>query len=112
VHDELVFDVYTPELADMKQLVEQKMKNALPGLIVPKPGCYHVEMLQDTADPRHCFTYSIWKDQESLDLYRKSDLFGEVWPKTKLLFDDKPEAWSLELQGIGISPADLHLHQY
>ena len=35
VHDELVFDVYTPELADMKQLVEQKMKNALPGLIVP-----------------------------------------------------------------------------
>ena len=80
--------------------------------IAAQPGCYHVEMLQDTADPRHCFTYSIWKDQESLDLYRKSDLFGEVWPKTKLLFDEKPEAWSLELQGIGISPADLHLHQY
>lgn len=35
VHDELVFDVYKPELEDMKQLVEQKMKNALPGLIVP-----------------------------------------------------------------------------
>lgn len=76
--------------------------------IASQPGCYHVEMLQDVKDPRLCFTYSIWEDQASLDQYRKSALFGEVWPKTKALFDDKPVAWSLQLQGVGINPADLH----
>ena len=35
VHDELVFDVYKPELEEMKILVEEHMKNALPGLKVP-----------------------------------------------------------------------------
>ena len=35
VHDELVFDVYKPELEKLKALVEDKMQNALPGLKVP-----------------------------------------------------------------------------
>ncbi len=35
VHDELVFDVYKPELDEIKDLVETEMKNALPGLKVP-----------------------------------------------------------------------------
>jgi DNA polymerase-1 len=35
VHDELVFDVYKPELEEIKELVETEMKNALPGLTVP-----------------------------------------------------------------------------
>lgn len=35
VHDELVFDVYKPELEEVKQLVERLMKDALPGLTVP-----------------------------------------------------------------------------
>ena len=35
VHDELVFDVYRPELDKMKILIEEKMKNALPDLKVP-----------------------------------------------------------------------------
>lgn len=35
VHDELVFDVYRPELEELKALVEDKMQNALPGLKVP-----------------------------------------------------------------------------
>lgn len=35
VHDELVFDVYKPELDQIKELVETKMKNALPDLDVP-----------------------------------------------------------------------------
>lgn len=29
VHDELVFDVFKPELEQMKQLVQEKMVNAL-----------------------------------------------------------------------------------
>ncbi len=35
VHDELVFDIYKPELDAMKKLIEEKMKNALPDLKVP-----------------------------------------------------------------------------
>lgn len=35
VHDELVFDVYKPELEQVKRIVEREMKNALPGLKVP-----------------------------------------------------------------------------
>jgi DNA polymerase-1 len=35
VHDELVFDVYKPELEKVKSIVEDKMKNALPQLRVP-----------------------------------------------------------------------------
>ncbi|MDF1694290.1 MAG: DNA polymerase I [Saprospiraceae bacterium] len=35
VHDELVFDVYKPELEKLKAMVEEEMKNAIPGLTVP-----------------------------------------------------------------------------
>ena len=35
VHDELVFDVYKPELEQMKELVESKMATAIEGLQVP-----------------------------------------------------------------------------
>lgn len=35
VHDELVFDVYRPELDKLKTMVEEKMKNAIPSLKVP-----------------------------------------------------------------------------
>ena len=35
VHDELVFDVYKPELEAMKTIVVDCMKNAIPGLKVP-----------------------------------------------------------------------------
>lgn len=35
VHDELVFDAVKIELEELKKIVEEKMKNALPGLAVP-----------------------------------------------------------------------------
>ena len=35
VHDELVFDLYKPEEKELQSLVEDKMKNAIPGLPVP-----------------------------------------------------------------------------
>jgi len=66
--------------------------------ILDQPGCRYVEMLQDTKDPRLCFTYSLWDSQSDLDNYRQSDLFGSIWPRTKNLFDGMPEAWSLQTQ--------------
>ena len=35
VHDELVFDVFKPELEEIKSVVEEEMKNAISGLSVP-----------------------------------------------------------------------------
>jgi len=35
VHDELVFDVYKPELEELKKMVDRLMRNAIPGLKVP-----------------------------------------------------------------------------
>ncbi|MBC8172565.1 MAG: antibiotic biosynthesis monooxygenase [Chitinophagales bacterium] len=60
------------------------------------PGCGGVDLLRDILHPHIFFTYSLWKDAESLDQYRKSQLFYTTWEKTKVLFADKPEAWSVE----------------
>lgn len=35
VHDELMFDVWTPELEALEKLVKEEMEKALPGLKVP-----------------------------------------------------------------------------
>lgn len=59
------------------------------------PGCHGVILLQDINDPNIFFTYSNWADEKSLDAYRKSAFFDDTWEKTKALFSNKPEAWSL-----------------
>ena len=60
-------------------------------------GCEHLELLQCTQPQNIFFTYSYWKDAEALEAYRKSNLFQNTWAKTKILFSDKPEAWSTQL---------------
>lgn len=64
-------------------------------LIAAMEGCRHVELLQDINNPCVFFTLSIWEDPKHLEAYRKSELFEGVWAKTKVLFAEKPEAWSL-----------------
>ncbi|MGZ3930503.1 MAG: putative quinol monooxygenase [Bacteroidia bacterium] len=59
-------------------------------------GCSHVELLQDRQNPSLFFTYSIWDSEASLDAYRNSELFAAVWGQTKVLFNDKPQAWSVD----------------
>lgn len=58
-------------------------------------GCLHLKLLQDKSDERIFFTYSHWKSENDLNQYRKSELFAKVWPATKALFAEKPEAWTL-----------------
>jgi hypothetical protein len=41
------------------------------------------------------FTYSYWDDATDLENYRNSEFFKSVWAKTKVLFSEKPEAWSV-----------------
>lgn len=59
-------------------------------------GCRHMELLRQKRQPNVLFTLSIWDDEEALNRYRDSELFAGTWKRTKALFADKPEAWSLE----------------
>ncbi len=59
-------------------------------------GCQYLELWQGKDDPSVFFTYSFWDSEESLNNYRHSPLFKEIWAKTKILFNQKPEAWSVD----------------
>ena len=62
--------------------------------ISSQPGCFGVELVVDVNDSFVRATVSRWDSVESLNAYRKSELFGEVWPATKALLVGKPEVWS------------------
>jgi len=58
-------------------------------------GCTFLELLQSKEVENVFFTYSYWNSITDLENYRNSKFFKSVWNRTKLLFEDKPEAWSL-----------------
>jgi hypothetical protein len=61
------------------------------------PGCRHMELLRHIQQPNVMFTLSHWDDEAALDAYRQSELFQSTWAKTKALFAEKAEAWSVEV---------------
>lgn len=77
-----------PKFLENFNLIKEKIRNA--------PGNRLLELYQDKVNPEIFFTYSYWETEEDLENYRKSALFDEVWTFTKQLFNDKPEAWSVD----------------
>lgn len=77
-----------PKFLENFELMKSHIRNA--------PGNRFLELYQDKNNPGIMFTYSYWETEEDLENYRKSDLFDEVWTFTKKLFNDKPEAWSVD----------------
>ena len=73
---------------DNFEVIKEKIRNT--------PGNRLLELYQDKNNPSILFTYSYWETEADLENYRKSKLFDEVWTFTKKLFNDKPEAWSLD----------------
>ena len=59
-------------------------------------GCKLLELYRDKNNPNQFFTYSYWENEDYLESYRNSDLFSNVWAETKVLFNAKPEAWSVD----------------
>ncbi|MCB0705579.1 MAG: antibiotic biosynthesis monooxygenase [Saprospiraceae bacterium] len=88
----LVKLTFHPEHIAHFQAVFKSYKRAIRN----SPGCQHLEAWQDLNNPAIFFTFSKWDRPEDLEAYRQSDTFKEVWPKTKILFSDKPEAWSTQ----------------
>lgn len=60
------------------------------------PGCRLLELYRGKQDNNIFFTYSYWDAEEDLENYRNSELFKNVWAETKVLFNGKPEAWSVD----------------
>lgn len=78
------------EVNNFLTLFEERKK-----LIRGFEGCNHLELWQGANEDNVFFTYSIWDSEEHLDHYRFSELFKDTWAKTKALFEDKPQAWSV-----------------
>ena len=74
-----------------KVIFEEKKK-----FIRSSEGCKLLELYQDKNNKELFFTYSYWETEQDLENYRNSELFKNVWTKTKALFNDKAEAWSVD----------------
>lgn len=59
-------------------------------------GCEFLELYRDKENTNVFFTYSFWTKESDLENYRHSELFKEVWAETKVLFNARPEAWSVD----------------
>ena len=59
-------------------------------------GCQSVYLFRHINNQNIFFTYSIWDSESSLNKYRESNTFKDIWSKTKPLFSNKAKAWSLE----------------
>jgi heme-degrading monooxygenase HmoA len=60
-------------------------------------GCKHLELWQSTETPNVFTTYSHWQTAADLENYRHSELFRATWAKTRVLFAEKPMAFSNEV---------------
>jgi len=82
---------FQPEfIIQFQQLFEERKEK-----IRNMPGCIYLELLQEVKDGNVFFTYSNWEAEADLEYYRNSELFKDTWQKTKALFAQKAEAWSM-----------------
>jgi heme-degrading monooxygenase HmoA len=77
-----------PAFLDNFEIMKTKIRNA--------EGNRLLELYQDKNDTNIFFTYSYWETEADLENYRQSELFYDVWEFTKRLFNDKPQAWSVD----------------
>ncbi|POY37386.1 antibiotic biosynthesis monooxygenase [Solitalea longa] len=85
---------FAPEKVDEFLTVFEDSK----ALIRNFEGCQHLELLNDVNSTNRFFTLSFWQSETDLDNYRQSELFKTTWAKTKPLFIEKAEAWSLSIK--------------
>lgn len=63
-------------------------------------GCLHLELWQEAGNECVFFTYSHWISEAALDHYRFSSFFKDTWTRTRALFDQKAEAWSVNQRSV------------
>jgi heme oxygenase (mycobilin-producing) len=85
---------FRPEEVGAFMLIWEGSKRGIRGM----EGCQSVKLMRDTTDASVFYTVSEWKNEAALDAYRKSELFGKVWPATKALFAEPAQTFSLQMQ--------------
>ncbi|MDZ7933420.1 MAG: antibiotic biosynthesis monooxygenase [Emticicia sp.] len=70
--------------------------NASKNKIRAMTGCNYLELMRDINQPNTYITHSHWTSETDLNNYRNSELFRTTWAKTKVLFAEKPLAFSVE----------------
>ncbi len=83
---------FQPELLPDFMAIFQESKDNIRAF----EGNLHLELLRDVAQQNVLFTLSFWENEEALERYRQSELFKTTWAKTKVLFADRPKAWTVE----------------
>ncbi len=63
-------------------------------------GCTHLELWRQEGDAPVFFTYSHWIDHAALQNYRNSELFQDTWRRTKALFAEQAQAWSVAREDV------------
>ena len=84
---------FRPEACNDFIEVFNQSKNLIRGF----EGCQYLELLREKPDGNIFFTYSKWAGEEYLEKYRHSQLFADTWARTKVLFADKPQAWTVDV---------------
>ncbi len=87
---------FRPECIDDFIALFEERKDTIRGF----RGCNYLELWQDKDRDNVFFTYSKWDSAADLDHYRFSEFFKETWGKTKALFADKPNAWSVTVRSV------------
>jgi heme-degrading monooxygenase HmoA len=82
---------FIPELTSDFITIFEESKD----LIAACDGCIEVKLKRDHDHPHIFYTVSKWSSVDHLNAYRKSALFENTWAKTKKLFSDKPQVFSL-----------------
>jgi quinol monooxygenase YgiN len=83
---------FLPEKTDEFLRIFELCKNDIQSM----PGCLHLELWQDIDTPHTFVTHSHWESVETLDDYRRTEFFGVLWKKVRVLFAEAPLAFSVE----------------
>ena len=89
--ERIVKMTFKPENTEIFEKIFYEVKTKIASF----EGCKSVKLLKDVNNKNIYFTLSIWENEKALDNYRNSQLFNKTWEKTKILFSEKPQAWSL-----------------
>lgn len=61
------------------------------------PGCRGLTILQDINDPLHYLTWSLWDSAADLEAYRRSAVYGQVWPRIRACLAERAHAHTFEV---------------
>ena len=89
----LVKLTFRPQLVTEFQALFEETKDRIRHF----PGCLHLELLREADQENVFFTCSFWENEQALDAYRHSELFKDTWARTRALFLEKGEAWTMEV---------------